>query len=101
MIRAYVQHAGLCLRAALTYRLAALSGVATQLAFGCIRVEVLEACYHGQVRATTMSLAAAQDYIWLGQAFLRLAALSDAPVAGSCATTCPRGNRRPPVAPLP
>ncbi len=73
MIRAYIQHAGICLRAALTYRLAALSGVATQLAFGCIRVEVLEACYHGQARASTMSLAAAQDYIWLGQAFLRLA----------------------------
>jgi ABC-2 type transport system permease protein len=69
---AYVQHAGICLRAALTYRLAALSGILTQLAFGLIRVEVLEACYRSGAQAAGMALAAAQDYIWLGQALLRV-----------------------------
>jgi len=69
---AYLLHASLCFRAALSQRAAAVAGIVTQLAFAELRVQVLSACYALGVAAPGMPLAAALDYIWLGQAFLRL-----------------------------
>jgi len=69
---AYLLHCSLCFRAALSQRAAAVAGMLTQLAFGELRIQVLSACYALGVAAPGMPRAAAMDYIWLGQAFLRL-----------------------------
>lgn len=70
-MKAYAAAFGIELRQLLAYRLAALAGVATQIAFGVMRVQVLEACYRaGPPQA--FGIAAAVDYVWLSQAFFRL-----------------------------
>jgi len=61
----------------LTYRAAALAGLATNFFFGLIRVAVLTALYDGRTEAAGISLAAAVTFTALSQAFLSpLAAFS-------------------------
>lgn len=73
--RAYPAHLATTARAAMTYRVAALAGVLTQLGFGGLRCAVLIAAYHAGIPGagrTTLALGPALDYVWLGQAFLRI-----------------------------
>jgi len=52
------------------YRAAALAGVATQWAFGMMKVLVLWAFYASSDAAQPMSFAQAATYVWMGQAML-------------------------------
>ncbi len=60
----------------LQYRTAALAGIFTQCFFGFISIMVLEAFIEQRPSAAPMTLDQTVSYIWLGQAFLALAAWS-------------------------
>jgi ABC-2 type transport system permease protein len=59
-------------RMMLQYRAAALAGFGTQLFWGAIKVMVLAAFYALAPDASTLALAQAVTYVWLGQALLAL-----------------------------
>ena len=59
-------------RMLLQYRAAAWAGFGTQLFFGIVLIQVLEAFYRSSSAAQPMTLAQGVTYIWLGQAFLGL-----------------------------
>lgn len=59
-------------RMMLQYRAAALAGFGTQLFWGAIKVMVLAAFYALAPDASTLTLAQAVTYVWLGQALLAL-----------------------------
>src|SRR5262245_4997151 len=56
----------------LQYRAAAIAGIVTQFWFGAIMVMALSAFYAGGHGSTSITLAEAITYVWLGQAFLGL-----------------------------
>ena len=71
MIAAYIEPFRAAALVELQYRAAALAGVATQFAFGWIRMEIFVAVLT-KAAAPALSLRQTTDYIWLGQAFLML-----------------------------
>lgn len=56
----------------LQYRAAAWAGVATQLAFGLIHVEIFTAFYESAATPPPLPLAHVVGYVWLGQAFFAM-----------------------------
>jgi len=56
----------------LQYRAAAIAGIVTQFWFGAIMIMALSAFYAGGRGSTSITLAEAITYVWLGQAFLGL-----------------------------
>jgi len=56
----------------LQYRLAAVAGFGTQLAWGFIRVMIFAAFYRSTTTAQPMTYPQVVTYIWLGQAFLAM-----------------------------
>jgi ABC-2 type transport system permease protein len=59
-------------RALLQYRAAAVAGVATQLFFGFVRVQIFDAFYQSSRAPQPMTHDQVITYIWLGQALLLL-----------------------------
>jgi ABC-2 type transport system permease protein len=59
-------------RSNIQYRLAAVAGLATQIAWGFIRIMVLVAFYSSGEGSSPMSIGETVTYIWLGQATLGL-----------------------------
>ena len=69
---AYAALFGARVRMLLQYRAAAFAGVITQLAFGLIRIMILEAFYLHSTGTHPMTRGEVVDYIWLSQATLML-----------------------------
>ena len=83
----YLAVLGARFRMMLQYRAAALAGFATQLFWGAIKVMVLAAFYAVAPEASTLTLAQAVTYVWLGQALLALQPWStDAEIAAQIRT---------------
>lgn len=68
----YLAVLGARFRMMLQYRAAALAGFGTQLFWGAIKVMVLAAFYGLAPDASSLTLAQAVTYVWLGQALLAL-----------------------------
>ncbi len=68
----YLAVFGARFRMMLQYRAAALAGMATQLFFGLIFVQVYEAFYRAGSAEQPMSFPDVRTYIWLGQALLAM-----------------------------
>ena len=71
-MRAYMALMRMRFRTLLQYRVAAIAGLATQVAFGLVMVSVLLAFYANSDAAQPMSIAQTITYTWLGQAMLGL-----------------------------
>lgn len=71
-MRAYLSVARTRTVALLQYRAAALAGMATQVFFGLIHVQVMRAFYQHHVDGVPMDLDQVVSQIWLGQAFFAM-----------------------------
>ena len=83
----YLAVLGARFRMMLQYRAAAFAGFVTQLFWGAIKIMVLAAFFALAPDASTMTLAQAVTYVWLGQALLALQPWNvDAEIAGAIRT---------------
>ena len=84
----YLAVLGARFRMMLQYRAAAFAGFVTQLFWGAIKIMVLAAFFALAPDASTMTLAQAVTYVWLGQALLALQPWNvDAEMTGADSTS--------------
>jgi ABC-2 type transport system permease protein len=71
-MKPYLSLLSMRFRSQIQYRLAAIAGVLTQVAWGFIRIMVLAAFYRSSTGSVPMSFSDTVTYVWLGQAMLGL-----------------------------
>ena len=74
-MKKYIRFFKLRFTMGLQYRVAAITGVITQFAWGFIQIMIYKAFYEADPSAFPMSFSATTSYIWLQQAFLVLFAV--------------------------